>query len=310
MSMHTHTASSYHTVAAIKADQNIDPTLASALGHRALELGNQLQTTLDINELISLFADEITQNVTYHSLHYLNQANNIDIPIGSRSAHKCSYQLSIENNCLGELILYTKNPLKENELVVLENLICALIYPLRNALLYQNALRSALIDPLTGVNNRAGMDTAIKREIDLAYRHNTPMCVMLLDIDHFKKVNDNFGHASGDFVLQAVAQCINETIRGSDVIFRFGGEEFLMILSCTEIEGAELLAERIRQRVEQLSFSTQKELRITASLGISTLGHQDTITTLFERADEALYTAKQTGRNQVISNTHKEHCTS
>ena len=302
MAIHTNTVSSYQdTVGAFKANLDIDPVLASQLGHRALELSGQLQTTLDINELISLFADGINQDIKYRGLHFSNQTNNIDIPHGQRTAHKCTYQLVIEKNDLGELTLFSQTPLNESELVILENLICALVYPLRNALLYHSALQSALIDPLTGVNNRAGIEAALKREVDLAHRHNSPMCIMLLDIDHFKAVNDTFGHACGDFVLQAVARCINETIRGSDVLFRFGGEEFLIMLSCTEMEGAQLLAERIRQQIEQLSFSSQKELKVTASLGISTLNAEDTTTTLFERTDKALYTAKQSGRNRVIS---------
>ncbi|VAX06848.1 diguanylate cyclase (GGDEF domain) [hydrothermal vent metagenome] len=301
MATQAHTAPSYINAEVIKADHSIDPTLGAALGHSALELGNFLQTTLDINELIALFADKIIQSVAYRGLHYVNQADDVNIHIGGYSAHMCTYQLTIEDNSLGALTIYPQKPLKENELVVLENMMCALVYPLRNALLYTSALRSAHIDPLTGINNRAGMNAAIKREISLGHRHNTPMSVMMLDIDHFKRINDNYGHASGDAVLQTVAKCIKDSIRGSDAVFRFGGEEFLIVLSSTEMKGAIILAERIRQQVEQLSFGTQKGLKATASIGVTSLSSKDSITTLFERVDNALYSAKHDGRNRVVS---------
>jgi len=289
------------TVAALDAQQNIEPELAAQLGHRTLELSGKLQTTLDVEELIALFSGELGHDIQHRGMHYHNSDKEIETFIGRRSAHKCTYQLVIEENLLGELTLFSKKPFNTEELTVIENLLCALVYPLRNALLYQSALQSALIDPLTGAKNRAGMDAALKREIELSHRHNSPMCIMLLDIDHFKSVNDNFGHAGGDFVLQAVVQCINETIRGSDMIFRFGGEEFLIMLSCTEIEGATLLAERIRQKIEALSFAPHRTLQITASLGVSALQQDETLDALFERTDKALYTAKDAGRNRVIT---------
>ncbi len=295
-------ASGYQgTVAALNASQNIDPALAAELGHRTLELSGKLQTTLDIQELVALFSEELGRDIPHQGMYYLNkERKGIEVSIGRRSAHKCTYQLVIEGNSLGELVLFSKTPFNTEELVIIENLLCALVYPLRNALLYHKALESALIDPLTGARNRAGMEAALKREIELSHRHGTPMCIMLLDIDHFKSVNDNFGHAGGDFVLQAVAQCVEETIRGSDMLFRFGGEEFLIMLSCTALEGALLLAERIRQKIEALSFAPHRNLQITASLGVSALRQNEGLDPLFERTDKALYTAKKSGRNRVV----------
>ncbi len=301
MATQTQATSGYQgTVAALNAGQNIEPALATQLGHRTLELSGKLQTTLDTQELIALFSDELSHDIQHQGMHYLNDNKEIATFIGRRSAHKCTYQLVIEGNSLGELVLFSKKPFDAEELVIIENLLCALVYPLRNALLYRSALQSALIDPLTGTRNRAGMDAALKREIELSHRHNSPMCIMLLDIDHFKSVNDKFGHAGGDFVLQAVAQCVEETIRGSDMLFRFGGEEFLIMLSCTELEGALLLAERIRQKIAALSFAPHRTLQITASLGVSALQQNETMDALFERTDKALYAAKESGRNRVI----------
>lgn len=301
MATQTQTVSGDRDIAPFRANQEVEPALAARLDHRVLELGRQLQTTLEVRELISLFAEGINQDINYRGLHFQNKAEDIEVSIGRRSAHKCTYRLTIEDNSLGELTLFSRAPFKDEELVILENILCALVYPLRNAMLYHSALQTALMDPLTGINNRAGMDTAIKREIELARRHKSSMCIMLLDIDHFKAINDNFGHACGDFVLQAVAQCMKETVRCSDMLFRFGGEEFLILLSCTEVEGARLLAERIRQKIETLTFGAHKDLKATASLGVTALRKNDTPETLFKRADAALYKAKKSGRNQVIS---------
>jgi diguanylate cyclase (GGDEF)-like protein len=225
----------------------------------------------------------------------------VNILLGKHMRHSCNYQLSTNGEALGEITFFRRKALSEEELATLENLICALIYPLHNALLYHTALQSALIDPLTGVKNRSSMDATMQREVDLAQRHGTPLAVLLLDIDHFKSINDRFGHACGDYVIQAVAQCISKTVRGSDMVFRYGGEEFLVLLSCTDCKGTCLLAERIRQNIENLTFSRESELQVTASLGISCLQMEDDTEALFKRADNALYQAKRYGRNQVIT---------
>ena len=171
---------------------------------------------------------------------------------------------------------------------------------LRNALLYHRALQTARIDPLTGVRNRATMDSAIHREIELARRHDTPLSVILLDIDHFNQINDQYGHLSGDQALKSIAQCADRTIRESDMIFRYGGEEFLVLLSGTDSDGAGQLAERIRENVERLNPHIHKSMNLTVSLGVAGMRNGDDSGALFKRADTALYKAKQQGRNRVV----------
>lgn len=270
-----------------------DPTI--------LELSRRLHSFLDIDELLEQFSVETSAAIKHDGMSYTHATHEIDIQLERRSKHSCDYQLSTDGEALGQLSFYRRKAFSEAELIVLENLLCALIYPLRNALLYHSALQSALIDPLTGVKNRAGMDSAIQREVNLSKRYGSPLSILLLDIDHFKSINDRYGHACGDSVIQAVAKSITETVRGSDMVFRFGGEEFLMLLSCTDCKGTCLLAERIRKNIENLIFSNEQELRITASLGVSSMQMNDNPETLFKRADKALYQAKQYGRNQVIT---------
>ncbi|MCP3866923.1 MAG: GGDEF domain-containing protein [Gammaproteobacteria bacterium] len=269
---------------------------------KVLALTGILQTTLETNELIALFGKELRKFVNFDGIVYQLPELEINIELGHQSPHHCDYQLVVSSEELGDLQLFRFYPFKESELEIIENLMAGLLYPLRNALLYYRALQTALIDPLTGVKNRATMDTAIHREIELARRQDTTLSVILLDIDHFKQVNDQYGHLSGDQALRAIAQCANRTIRDSDMLFRYGGEEFLVLLTGTDSEGALQLAERIRENVEQLNPHKHETMALTVSLGVTSLEPDDDSSALFQRADKALYQAKQKGRNRVIAN--------
>ena len=184
----------------------------------------------------------------------------------------------------------------------LEHAVCALIYPLRNALTYLAALRAAHRDPLTGTSNRAALNNSMLREVELARRHSTSLSMIVVDIDLFKSINDTYGHSVGDDVICSLTGIIDKIIRKSDMLFRFGGEEFVVLLSNTNREGALLLAERIRRGVEQTSVRTERRtIPITVSLGVATLAATDSAQSLFEKADKALYIAKSEGRNCVRS---------
>lgn len=269
------------------------------LGPRVLELTSVLQTTLDVKKLIDLFSTEIHTDVAVDGLRYHLVSHGIDIIIGDQPPHTCSYQLVIAEQKLGEIRFFRHRPFSEDETRSLENLLCALVYPLRNALMYQDAVRSSFIDPLTGIKNRAAMDNALHREVELCRRQGASMSVILMDIDYFKQINDRYGHAAGDTALRAVAQCAERSIRSSDMLFRFGGEEFLILLSYTRTEGALLLAERIRRHIERLDPLPGIDMNLTVSLGVSSLRDNEDAKTLFERTDKALYQAKQQGRNRV-----------
>ena len=278
----------------------INPESQQRFASKVLALTGVLQTTLEINELINLFAKELSGFVRFDGASYQLPKLQIDISVGSLTNHSCQYQLLVTGEALGEIRLFRFYPFSKKELETIENLLSGLLYPLRNAILYHRAVQTALIDPLTGVKNRSTMHDAIQREIKLARRHGGSLSVVLLDIDHFKRVNDEHGHLYGDQALRAVAQCVQKTIRDSDLLFRYGGEEFMILLSGTGPEGGALLAERIRQEVENMSSFSNKDIQLTVSLGITSLrGEPDATDLLLERADAALYRAKQEGRNRV-----------
>jgi diguanylate cyclase (GGDEF)-like protein len=189
----------------------------------------------------------------------------------------------------------------EYELATIEAYLCRLVYPLRNALLYQKALQSAFIDPLTKTRNRSALLGSLQREWEIARRHAQALSVIMLDVDHFKSVNDTYGHSAGDAVLEQVAKCICSSVRASDVVFRYGGEEFLILLANTENEGALQLAERVRSELQKCpcAIGSDTPLRVTASLGVATLNSNENKEVLLARADQAMYLAKRKGRNRV-----------
>lgn len=149
-------------------------------------------------------------------------------------------------------------------------------------------------DPLTGVCNRRAMDDTLKSLVAMKNRYDLGFSVALFDIDHFKKINDEQGHLNGDTVLKSVAKLLDETARETDVVTRFGGEEFLVIMPQTDLRGGCVFAERVRQQIET-------NLEVTVSGGITAaMGNLETPETILERADSALYAAKQAGRNRTF----------
>ncbi|MBK7613473.1 MAG: diguanylate cyclase [Burkholderiales bacterium] len=157
----------------------------------------------------------------------------------------------------------------------------------------------AITDPLTGLPNRRGLAEHLAVGTALAQREVQSLSVMLIDVDHFKRVNDTHGHAMGDTVLVALAQVLAPLLRTSDRIGRWGGEEFLVVVPATRLKTAADLGERLRKAVETYGF--ERGLKLTISVGVAECGMNDTAEQLLLRADTALYAAKQGGRNQVCT---------
>jgi diguanylate cyclase len=159
-------------------------------------------------------------------------------------------------------------------------------------------------DPLTALANRRSFDVNLSKEIADAAARGTAMCLIMADLDHFKKINDNFGHPFGDRVLQRFAELLTKNIKGRDTAARIGGEEFAIILPQTTIAAAAVLVEQIRSKLEAQQWKNVQNGQlfsgITASFGIAGLGERDDAESLVKRADALLYNAKRAGRNQVV----------
>lgn len=173
------------------------------------------------------------------------------------------------------------------------------------------ALRhESLTDPLTTLANRKSFDIALKNAIETALKSREPLSLLMTDIDDFKKLNDTFGHLTGDQVLRLVAGVVKGNVKGQDVVARYGGEEFAVVLPGTNLQQARTVGDSIRRAVmhkELIKRSTGEHLgRITISVGVATLRPDDVAQSLIARADAGLYTAKRSGRNRVVCEADQE----
>ena len=263
-------------------------------------LGLQLQTSLEPQRILGLFFREIQRLVPLDALSYEHQPSDLRLQFGARGHHSISYSLSHEGEQLGELVFRRNQRFSEEEQGNLESLLSTLLFPMRNALLYRAATQSALRDPLTDTGNRIAMDQTLEREIEMSRRHSQPLSLLMLDIDHFKQINDTYGHSAGDEVLKAVAASIKNQLRNVDMVFRFGGEEFLILLSNTSREAAAMVGERLRFAAQAQDYVAEgKMIELTVSIGCSTLLPGESAESLLRRADSALYVAKREGRNRL-----------
>jgi diguanylate cyclase (GGDEF)-like protein len=170
--------------------------------------------------------------------------------------------------------------------------------------LLQQLYDASVTDALTGAANREHFDTQLRAELSYARRHKTEVSLAIFDVDHFKKVNDTYGHPTGDAVLVALAETIRKMVRNEDVFARYGGEEFALILRGIDGVGAGSVGERLRERVEAMRVpSDYGELKVTVSVGCSSFADLEDKTpeALVSSADKRLYAAKHAGRNRVVS---------
>ncbi len=289
---------------AIKQHQKsvvVDRASIESFSDHATQFTSLLQTSLDTPTILSIFSQQAEKIIPFAGITFLS-AESDEIIIGNKERHSCSYQLTLEKEVLGEISISRKQRFSEEDLIVFENLITLLLYPLRNCLQFQQAKQAASKDAMTGLYNRRSMDERIAHESKMSIRYDSPLAMMVIDIDHFKLINDQYGHASGDCIIKALADIMMNTARTTDHAFRYGGEEFVMLLPNTSYQGAQLVADRIRESVELTECICQENsIKMTVSIGISNLQKDDHDNSLFMRADDALYEAKHSGRNQVCS---------
>jgi diguanylate cyclase (GGDEF)-like protein len=271
--------------------------------HMKFRLGllEKLQISLDPQAVLETFHNEIQQILPVDGMSFEQEIADINIHVAHHADHRFTYSLVTSKELVGELTISRNEPFNAEELTQVRHHLDTVVYPLRNALNHQEAITASLKDPLTGAGNRIALNSSLQREIELTKRYSQPLSVLMLDMDNFKNINDIFGHSQGDEVLVSVVETMQEDLRGSDFIFRYGGEEFVILLSNTVLERAIEIAERLRSKIEQLAIE-EDGIRIitTSSIGIAMLEKSDTINRLLDRADEAMYKAKTSGRNQVI----------
>ena len=221
-----------------------------------------------------------------------------------------SIPLMIEKEVVGVLNIndVDQDPFNVNDLDFILNLSEFIAMSISNAVLYEQANKLAVTDGLTGISNRPSMEKSLRIEFERSKRYNSPLSLILLDVDHFKDVNDTYGHQKGDEILIAIASLLKKACRANDIAARYGGEEFLMILPQSNAQGAFKIAERVRKEMMKISFTgNESNFAVTVSCGVAEFNKDyESINKLIAVADRALYEAKNGGRNKTILGKDKK----
>ena len=213
--------------------------------------------------------------------------------------------LKIEKEIVGVLNINDgeQDSFEESSLEMVLDISDFISMSISNAILYEQTKQLAVTDGLTGISNRPNMEQALQNEFERSMRYGAPLSVVLLDVDHFKGVNDTYGHQKGDEILVAIASLLKKVCRANDIAARYGGEEFLMILPQSNAQGAFKIAERLREEMMKMNFTgNESNFSVTTSCGVAELDRDFIKNTdqLIAMADHALYDAKTGGRNKTI----------
>jgi len=216
-----------------------------------------------------------------------------------------SIPLMIEKEVVGVLNIndVDQDSFNVGDLGFILNLSELIAMSISNAVLYEQTKKLAVTDGLTGISNRPNMEQSLLSEFERSKRYNSPLSVVLLDVDHFKDVNDSYGHQKGDEILVTFASVLKKFCRANDTAARYGGEEFLMILPQSNAQGAFKIAERVREEIMKMSFvGNDSKFSVTTSCGVAELnrGYMKNTDQLINVADNAMYEAKNSGRNKTI----------
>jgi diguanylate cyclase (GGDEF)-like protein len=262
--------------------------------------GELLTATHDVDQLLTLIASAAVEAADAEGAVLLGEDGAV-VEVGTLADDAKTFELSIatSESRFGILILYGAE-LDDDHLLATRALVAQGASALENAKLHEAVARQATSDGLTGLANRRHSEERLLAEVARSERYETPLAVVLSDIDEFKAANDTYGHAFGDLVLQRFAHVLRETLRDIDVSSRWGGEEFLIVLPGTTLEGAVEAAERIRTAFAALELAAgDATARMTASFGVASFVAGVDALELVRAADEALYEAKRRGKNRV-----------
>ena len=228
------------------------------------------------------------------------------VPAGCRAKSLICVPIIINNEVKGIIHLdsFEKNAFDEEDLNFVELLAKETAIAIERSLLYEEIKNLSVIDALTNLFNRRKMEEDLRNELERSKRYTRPLSILMVDIDYFKNYNDFHGHQKGDEVLRKIAELLRKNLRAIDKVYRYGGEEFIVLLPEVDKEGALACAERLRRKVEQEPFEGEEQSqpsgKITISIGVASYPLDgDSIEKLIEAADSALYRAKALGRNRV-----------
>ena len=275
--------SSFHTFNTLQSNTNV-------YGQNNTSLLEQLQTTLDLGKLLDIIAMEAARYISFSGLYFRSQTVSKTLR-GSRKAKiERQFELKLNDEFIGTLSYGVNSPINSIHSKELNRIHQIILYPLKNALQYHQAIQLAMHDGLTGLGNRRYFDEQLKRAMHNANRHHTQIGLVLGDLNKFKAINDTYGHSIGDQVLQQFANILRSCIRDSDSVFRFGGDEFTIIVEHASEDALDVIQSRINIALKNNVLLAKYQ--VGCSLGTTFMNRADNEQSLFERADKALYRQK------------------
>ncbi len=265
-----------------------------------LRLSQELQSKLDLHSIIKQFSGILSEHIEHCGIQLSTSESPVVTIEGQHGQHKESVELILEGEEIGAITLMKRQRFGDWEAIFFRYLARYLVYPVKNALLIQALHHQTITDPLTGSFNRGALEHDLALELDRSSRNQTPLAIAMLDIDHFKQVNDRYGHHAGDAVLQGLAAEIRSLIRGTDSLYRYGGEEFTLLMRDTDLGGARQKLESIIKHFRPIEWNeVAPGLKITLSAGVTTWKTGEEGQASINRADQALYDSKHNGRDRL-----------
>jgi diguanylate cyclase (GGDEF)-like protein len=265
-----------------------------------LRFGEALAATHDIDQLLRVIVESAVES-TGASLGQLVDDGQVLIEFGEKAGPaRIEFPLAAGRETFGSLILFGEE-FGSDQRESAGWLVGHAVIALANAQRHHTVEQQALVDGLTGLANRRLCAAALEKELARAQRFGEPLALVLTDIDDFKRINDRWGHPTGDEVLKVFAKALRESVREIDLAGRWGGEEFALLLPGTDLEGGRELAERVRRKLVRKKFLAPdgERIRVTASFGVAAFPNAASQDQLVAASDGALYEAKRTGKNRV-----------
>ncbi|WP_018873650.1 GGDEF domain-containing protein [Thioalkalivibrio sp. ALJ16] len=277
----------------------------------ALEFVQSLSSSLELGTVLERLHEHLHAQIGHSGWFFILQESDATWSGGEEDRHRIEYGMSFNGEAMGSLILMRGRRFGDHEQERIEALLGLAAPALANALRFQNLSTCLETDELTGLGNRRAFEKQGAQWLADCRRQDRPMSVLAIDLDHFKRINDDFGHTVGDELLRRVADALRNSTRESDLCIRMGGEEFLVLLPGADLNCAMECAERIRLAIAALripaaagdesGLESDGPVKATASVGVAAIGRHSSLHTAYQAADEALYAAKQAGRNRVLA---------
>jgi diguanylate cyclase (GGDEF)-like protein len=288
----------FHTLNSSPADRLAAKQMNDAIfcSKRILSLVELFNTTLDLTVLFESLSIEASRYIDFSGLFFKSKSINKVLEGSRKSKLEHRFELKIGDTFIGTLTYGINSPISITNTQLLERLHKCLLYPLKNAISYYDAIQLAMQDSLTSLGNRRYFDEQIQRAMHNADRHHSLVGLVLGDLNKFKAINDTYGHAIGDQVLVEFAKILRLCTRDSDSLFRFGGDEFAILVENADENGLIIIENRITNALKQNNLLSKYKLG--CSLGTTIMNGADDKQSLFNRADRALY------RKKVYSTQH------